>query len=61
MILPKDMDHNEFDFYDDLTTPFLDFLFKSGINMEMEMSSRFPYGRIVIPKEAFIPPQNLLD
>jgi hypothetical protein len=26
--MPENMDHNEFDFYDDLITPFTDFLKK---------------------------------
>jgi hypothetical protein len=26
LILPRVMDHNEFDFFDDLVDPFLDFL-----------------------------------
>uniref|UniRef100_A0A7S3IA79 Serine aminopeptidase S33 domain-containing protein n=1 Tax=Fabrea salina TaxID=342563 RepID=A0A7S3IA79_9CILI len=33
LILPKDMDHNEFDFFDDLSLPFSAFLLQCGISV----------------------------
>mmetsp|Transcript_21528 Transcript_21528/g.39386 ORF Transcript_21528/g.39386 Transcript_21528/m.39386 type:complete len:289 (-) Transcript_21528:31-897(-) len=33
LILPKDMDHNEFDFFDDLSLPFSGFLMQCGISV----------------------------
>jgi pimeloyl-ACP methyl ester carboxylesterase len=33
LILPKNMDHNQFDFYDDLSLPFAGFLIQCGISV----------------------------
>jgi hypothetical protein len=36
IILPRMMDHNEFDFIDDLVQPFYNFLRQLGISLETE-------------------------
>jgi hypothetical protein len=36
IILPRNMDHNEFDFIDDLVNPFYNFLMQLGITLEPE-------------------------
>lgn len=33
LVLPKEMDHNEFDFFDDLSIPFSSFLMQCGISV----------------------------
>ena len=51
------MDHNEFDFIDDLVHPFFNFLTQLGISLEPEDSkSHFKY-----PENLYIPPQCQLD
>jgi hypothetical protein len=55
------MDHNDFDFYDDLTTPLFHFFMSTGISLEPTDNPRFQNGKIRMPKEAFQPPQVLLD
>jgi hypothetical protein len=55
------MDHNDFDFYDDLTTPLFHFFLNTGISLEPTDSPRFCGGKVLIPKEFFIPPSVLLE
>ena len=53
LILPKDMDHNEFDFFDDLSLPFSAFLMQCGISVMPEsMHTAF----INFPANIFSPP-----
>ena len=53
LILPKDMDHNEFDFFDDLSLPFSAFLMQCGISVSPEsMHTAF----INFPPNIFSPP-----
>lgn len=53
LILPKDMDHNEFDFFDDLSLPFSAFLMQCGISVSPEsMHTAF----INFPASIFSPP-----
>lgn len=53
LILPKDMDHNEFDFFDDLSLPFSAFLMQCGISVSPEsMHTAF----INFPPGIFTPP-----
>ena len=53
LILPKDMDHNEFDFFDDLSLPFAAFLMQCGISVMPEsMHTAF----INFPANIFSPP-----
>ncbi|OMJ74392.1 hypothetical protein SteCoe_26687 [Stentor coeruleus] len=53
LILPKDMDHNEFDFFDDLSLPFSTFLMQCGISMYPEnIHTAF----INFPPSIFAPP-----
>ena len=53
LILPKDMDHNEFDFFDDLSLPFSAFLMQCGISVSPEsMHAAF----INFPANIFSPP-----
>lgn len=54
LILPKDMDHNEFDFFDDLSLPFSAFLMQCGISVLPEsMHTAF----LNIPAQLFSPPE----
>jgi abhydrolase domain-containing protein 17 len=53
LILPKEMDHNEFDFFDDLSLPFSAFLMQCGISVAPEsMHTAF----INFPPSIFSPP-----
>lgn len=45
--MPKDMDHNEFDFIDDLIQPFYYFLKQCNIFVEVEPGSK---GQIAFPE-----------
>lgn len=51
LLLPENMNHNEFDFFDDLTIPFSLFLSKFGLTSEFEDN-----GRIEFPSELFSEP-----
>ena len=53
MIMPKDMDHNEFDFIDDLIQPFFYFLKQCGITVEPEEGEK---GQLVFPEHLYTPP-----
>jgi esterase/lipase len=53
LILPKDMDHNEFDFFDDLSLPFSAFLMQCGISVFPDsLQNAF----LNIPASLFAPP-----
>ena len=53
LILPAEMDHNEFDFFDDLSLPFSAFLIQCGISVFPDsISSAF----LSIPANLFAPP-----
>ena len=55
LILPKDMDHNEFDLFDDLSNPFSAFLLQCGISVTADsLHSAF----ISFPGEIFLPSNN---
>lgn len=56
LILPKDMDHNEFDFYEDLTVPFSSFLQRCGISVHPENLDK---AYLRIPGENFNVPDKL--
>lgn len=43
LILPKEMTHNEFDFFDDLSLPFSAFLMQCGITVNPEYNSQEDY------------------
>lgn len=51
------MDHNDFDFYEDLTKPFFSFMIQVGIDLDPKSKSRI----IDFPKEIFNPPSNIKD
>jgi abhydrolase domain-containing protein 17 len=52
LLLPESMNHNEFDFFDDLTFPFLRFLSRFGIISEPEFKEEY----IKFPPRIFTPP-----
>lgn len=55
LILPSDMDHNEFDFFEDLSQPFYFFLMQCGISVAPEdEKDRF----LRFPEHFYIPPDN---
>lgn len=54
------MDHNDFDFYDDLTTPLFHFFMNAGLDLDAGLNERFPNGKPSMPKRSFIPPLNIL-
>ena len=51
LILPKDMDHNEFDFFDDLSLPFSGFLMQCGISVYPTETTSF----ISLPPDLYTP------
>jgi len=53
LLLPENMNHNEFDFFDDLTIPFSIFLTQCGITVEYTDS-----GYLEFPSEVFISPYD---
>lgn len=52
LLLPEEMNHNEFDFFDDLTIPFSIFLLQYGISFEFGTDNGF----INFPSSVFTPP-----
>ena len=52
LLLPEEMNHNEFDFFDDLTIPFSLFLTQCGISFEFSTDNGF----INFPSSIFSPP-----
>ena len=55
LILPAEMDHNEFDFFDDLSLPFSAFLLQCGISVFPEsVTTAF----LSIPPNVFVPPES---
>ena len=55
LILPKDMDHNFFDYYDDLLLPMANFLTMAEIEIRPEIEGG---GGIQIPEVFFNTPEN---
>lgn len=60
IILPPMMDHNEFDFIDDLIQPFYNFLEQMEISLEVEGSDPH-HGQFKFPEHLFLPPQDQLE
>ena len=54
------MDHNEFDFVDDLVQPFFNFLDQLGISTEVEEADPNK-GQIKFPERLYIPPKSFTD
>jgi len=54
LLMPKDMDHNEFDFIDDLIQPFYYFLKQSGIQVDLEEGEE----KIRFPENLYEPPHD---
>ena len=54
------MDHNEFDFVDDLVQPFFNFLDQLGISTEVEEDDPNK-GQIMFPERLYIPPKSFTD
>jgi hypothetical protein len=58
IILPRMMDHNEFDFVDDLVQPFYSFLRQLGISLAVAEGEE---GQIKFPEYLYLPPQQQID
>ena len=58
IVLPNQMDHNDFDFYDDLITPFYHFLRQMQISMKEPLSA---HSQFKIPHEYFVIPKAYLQ
>ena len=64
--MPKDMDHNEFDFIDDLIQPFHQFLKQCNISVEVEGQegqyispmNENKLGQFKFPEELYMPPTD---
>jgi hypothetical protein len=54
------MDHNEFDFVDDLVQPFFNFLDQLGITTEVEEDDPTK-GQLRFPERLYIPPKSFTD
>jgi len=54
LIMPSKMDHNDFDFCEDLITPFFHFLKQCGIDTREPMRAQ---KRMIIPEEYLIIPK----
>lgn len=55
LLLPETMNHNEFDFFDDLTIPFSTFLLQCGISFEFSIENGF----LNFPSDLFTPPNEI--
>ena len=55
--MPPQMDHNEFDFIDDLVQPFYHFLEQMNITLEAEEDDP-NHGQINFPESLFLPPDD---
>jgi esterase/lipase len=56
LILPENMDHNEFDFFQEFSEPLLDFISRNGIFANTEpCSAKFPPNLFKVPEEFKIP------
>jgi len=51
------MDHNEFDFIDDLVQPFYHFLEQMEITLDADENDR-SHGQIHFPESLFLPPND---
>lgn len=60
IIIPRNMDHNEFDFVDDLVQPFFNFLDQLGITTEVDEDDPTK-GQIKFPERLYIPPKSFSD
>ena len=58
--MPPAMDHNEFDFIDDLVQPFYHFLEQMNINLEAEEDDP-DHGQIHFPETLFLPPEDQVE
>ena len=58
--MPPAMDHNEFDFIDDLVQPFYHFLEQMNINLEAEEDDA-DHGQIHFPEHLFLPPIDQVE
>lgn len=54
------MDHNEFDFVDDLVQPFFNFLDQLGITTEVDEEDP-KMGQLKFPERLYIPPKMFTD
>lgn len=57
IIMPPSMDHNEFDFIDDLVQPFYHFLEQMNITLDAKEDDP-NHGQINFPESLFLPPDN---
>ena len=54
------MDHNEFDFIDDLVQPFYHFLEQMNISLDPDEDDP-SHGQILFPEELFLPPEDQVE
>jgi esterase/lipase len=52
--LPETMDHNDYDFFDDLALPLANFLLQCGIDV-----MKTPHLEAAFPIDSYVPPENL--
>ena len=57
LVLPKGMDHIEFDFCEDFTNPLANFLERCGV-LEYE---KVVGSKITFPRAMFLPPESVLE
>lgn len=53
LILPENMDHNEFDFFQEFSEPLLDFISRNGIFAETEQTNKKMPDDLTVTPEAF--------
>ena len=58
--MPPQMDHNEFDFIDDLVQPFYHFLEQMNITLDAEENDP-NHGQINFPESLFLPPDDQVE
>jgi len=54
LVLPKEMDHIEFDFYDDFTAPLMDFLLRCNFELEKTPAIYFPRAVFKTPEQVLM-------
>jgi len=55
MVLPTEMTHNDFDFYQDLIKPIFQFL----MQIRMNVGPRKNFTKVVFNENLYIPPEDL--
>jgi hypothetical protein len=55
--IPPEMDHNNFDFYDDLIQPLISFMIKNNILVHPTEDYPYKYAELEFPEELFDTPR----